>query len=237
MRLNSLFLILALCGAVQLGCEEPDRTGGEGEGEGEGHGEGEGEGHGEGEGEGEGAGLGSLTVISEPETGANITLNGVATGNITNHTFDELRTGRHLVQLSLPGFVIDHESCTNEELPCIPEINVNAEHTEVQIKTCVDLTGRWRNENTGLYVDVTMHRISPEKIDMCPDSKITARGFNPLGSICVETDRSLSRCKYQAEECQHNYAEGQILEDGRRVEITFDDFGGVKTTIRFSKVN
>jgi hypothetical protein len=142
------------------------------------------------------------------EVNADINLNGNPTGYQTPHTFTSLPVGAHSVLLSYPGRL---------QAPNPAEVNITTEGAPVNIVLYRDLTGRWRRESDGEEMDVRM--IYAPRDYGCPDTEVSAGPFQPLGSLCVEADDTLSLCKTHAPECAGYWAEGRLLSDGRRVEF------------------
>jgi len=152
---------------------------------------------------------GSLTVTSSPVSGAAITLDGAPTGEVTPHTFTNLIVGEHSVLLSYSGRM---------QYPSPFTVGVTTSGTDVNIVLYRDLTGRWRSESDGLISTWEMRVWEPDA--QCPDGGLQVWGVQPVGRLCVEADDTLSLCKTHASECDGRWTEGQILEDGQRVEFT-----------------
>jgi hypothetical protein len=160
---------------------------------------------------------GDLTVTSTPVQGATIEIDGSPTGQITNYTFSSLATGAHSVLLSLAGRLAVPDGCT--ALPCPPaSVNVTTTGTDVNIFLGWDLSGSWRREVDGEIIDFTMVVQPPD--DRCPDTWLRVINVDPIGTLCLEGDDSLSLCNTRASSCGTEWTEGQILDNGRRVEIT-----------------
>ncbi len=136
----------------------------------------------------------------------------------------ELPTGNHDLFLSMPGWVQGPNplpfSLTTESVVVngIPTSIVDVSGLTVRHRLDRRLEGRYRRESDGLEVSVTFYPATRLGY-MCPESFSGAGPFQPLGSLCIEGE-TLSLCKTHASECGTSFAEGQILEDGRRVEFT-----------------
>jgi hypothetical protein len=166
---------------------------------------------------------GSLTVTSTPVQGATIEIDGSPTGQITNYTFSSLATGAHSVLLSMTGRLAVPDGCTG--LPCPPaSVNVTTTGTDVNIFLGWDLSGSWRREVDGEISVLTMVAQPPD--DRCPNTWLRVINVDPVGTLCLEGDDTLSLCKTHASSCGDLSAEGRILDNGRRVEFTMHDTGG-----------
>lgn len=150
----------------------------------------------------------TLTINSNP-TGADITLDGEYTGKQTPSEI-QVTFGIHSILLE------------KDEWVHYQEIEVTTENSNIQANLTYDLTGEWTSQPNGqelLKVTIRFEPPSPK----CPDTWIRTV-FDPFGTICVESDLSLSLCKNHstAEECLLMSAvieEGKILNDGTRIEF------------------
>jgi hypothetical protein len=172
---------------------------------------------------------GSLTVTSTPVQGAAIELDGNPSGEVTNYTFSSIEARTHSILLSLAGRL---QVSDTGELYQPTEVNVTQDGTNVNIVLYYDLTGRWQLTEAngspvtdGEIVDVTMRGYESGLETFCPTTSVWANGFDPLGTLCLEGDDTLSLCKDHASSCGDLSAEGQILDDGRRVEFTKHQLG------------
>ncbi len=158
---------------------------------------------------------GSLTVTSTPVSGAAIELDHTPSGEVTDYTFSSIEARTHSVLLSMTGRLAVPDGCT--ELPCPPaSVDVTTTGTDVNIFLGWDLGGSWRWEGTTDNYDFTMVVQPPD--DRCPDTWLRVIGVQPAGTLCLEADDTLSLCKTRA--CGDEWAEGTILNNGQRVELT-----------------
>ncbi len=158
---------------------------------------------------------GSLTVTATAagvEVNADINLDGSPTDFQTPHTFDSLPVGTHSILLSYTGRL---------QAPSPTEVTITTAGTNVNIALYRDQAGRWREETYG-YEDNYWMEITPPDY-RCPETWVRILNVNPIGTLCVEANDSLSLCKTRASECEGLWAEGRILSDGQRMEATLHD--------------
>jgi hypothetical protein len=160
---------------------------------------------------------GSLTVSSTPVQGAAIELDGDPTSQVTNYTFPNVEARTHSVLLSLAGRLPVPDGCT--ALPCPPaSADVTMAGADVNIILYRDIPARWREETLGTEYDVV---IKPSDPVACPTTPMAVGRFDAIGLLCIEADDTVSYCKTHDPACAGDWAEGQILEDGQRLEFTF----------------
>jgi hypothetical protein len=166
--------------------------------------------------DGDAATTAHLTVTSVPVPAESVEING-ATDPLCSATPCELDlpVRSHDIHLSATGRL---------HLPDPVTVNLPPEGIEVNIFLGWDLTGRWQRGSDGREVTVEMwHRdriMAWPPTTACPYTELVVHGFSPLGAICLEHDDTLSLCRDHTSECGGDWAEGQILDSGRRVQFT-----------------
>ena len=141
----------------------------------------------------------------------------------------ELPVGDHELSLTLAGWVqgpnplpinLIAEAVTVNEIP-----TTIVEVSGLTLRHRLDrrLEGRYRCESDGTEEDVVFYPATRLGYT-CPDSFSGSGPFGPLGSLCIEGE-TLSLCKTRASGCTVYVTDGQILEDGRRIEFTLKEDG------------
>lgn len=168
--------------------------------------------------EGEAESVGSMTIISMPVEDAEIILNEEETGHRTPQTFHNLSLGLHQIELKLAGR-------RQADIPLAVSLTAKEEDSDtpqllnVEIFLYRELSGGWKDES-GARVEAEMEIVTEEYEYLCPDTPLSVRGFDPVGSLCVEKDDTLSLCKTHDAKCGEQFAQGRIADDGNVVEFT-----------------
>jgi len=151
----------------------------------------------------------------------------------------EVPAGAHRLYLALAGWVQGpyplevNLSATGASVNQIPASIVEVAGSTVRHRLDRRLEGRYRRESDGYEDDVVFYTATRLAYN-CPETFSAAGPFQPLGSLCIEGE-TLSLCKTRASECTST-AEGQILEEGRRVEFT-TYYTGIPNTFVYLRID